>query len=160
MEGGRRGVEANGSIRAHGETAFGTRGEGKNMNSFRSVERGSAFEIERQAAAIEAGEAVIQETRGWDEDRQRTVHQRLKEYSGDYRYFPEPDLPPLRGDTAWLERIRGSLAELPAARRELVRSRRRGSPSRQAWRCRWSAQAGARRRRRTCRSRSWRGGGI
>ena len=87
------------------------------MNSFRSVERAIAFEIERQAAALDAGETLTQDTRGWNEDRGTTYVMRSKEDSHDYRYFPEPDLPPLRVDAAWLAAIRAALPELPAARR-------------------------------------------
>jgi hypothetical protein len=86
-------VEANVSLRPRGTEAFGTRVEVKNMNSFRSVERAIAFEIERQAAALDAGETLTQDTRGWDEDRGETYVMRSKEDSHDYRYFPEPDLP-------------------------------------------------------------------
>jgi aspartyl-tRNA(Asn)/glutamyl-tRNA(Gln) amidotransferase subunit B len=117
MEKGQLRVEANVSIRPRGNESFGTRVEVKNMNSFRSVERAIAHEIERQATAIEAGDTVVQETRGWDEDRGVTFHQRTKEDSEDYRYFPEPDLPPLRIDPAWLAEIAATLPELPAARR-------------------------------------------
>jgi aspartyl-tRNA(Asn)/glutamyl-tRNA(Gln) amidotransferase subunit B len=117
MERGQMRVEANVSIRRRGETAFGTRVEVKNMNSFRSVERAVAFEIERQAAALDAGETLQQETRGWNEDRGTTYLMRSKEDSQDYRYFPEPDLPPLHVDAAWLAAIRAALPELPAARR-------------------------------------------
>ena len=91
-------VEANVSLRPRGTEPFGTRVEVKNMNSFRSVERAIAFEIERQAAALDAGETLTQDTRGWDEDRGETYVMRSKEDSHDYRYFPEPDLPPLRVD--------------------------------------------------------------
>jgi aspartyl-tRNA(Asn)/glutamyl-tRNA(Gln) amidotransferase subunit B len=87
------------------------------MNSFRSVERAIAFEIERQAAALDAGETLTQDTRGWDENRGTTYVMRSKEDSHDYRYFPEPDLPPLRVDATWLATIRAALPELPAARR-------------------------------------------
>jgi aspartyl-tRNA(Asn)/glutamyl-tRNA(Gln) amidotransferase subunit B len=87
------------------------------MNSFRSVERAIAFEVARQTAALEAGEALVQETRGWDDTRGETYTMRLKEESQDYRYFPEPDLPPLRVDQAWLASIRAALPELPAAKR-------------------------------------------
>jgi aspartyl-tRNA(Asn)/glutamyl-tRNA(Gln) amidotransferase subunit B len=117
MERGQMRVEANVSIRPRGETTFGTRVEVKNMNSFRSVERAVAFEIERQAAALDAGETLRQETRGWNEDRGTTYLMRSKEDSQDYRYFPEPDLPPLHVDAGWLAAIRASLAELPADRR-------------------------------------------
>ena len=118
MERGQMRVEANVSLRPRGTEAFGTRVEVKNMNSFRSVERAIAFEIERQAAALDAGETLTQDTRGWDEDRGETYVMRSKEDSHDYRYFPEPDLPPLRVDRAWLDDVGGRLPELPAARRE------------------------------------------
>jgi aspartyl-tRNA(Asn)/glutamyl-tRNA(Gln) amidotransferase subunit B len=121
MEGGQMRVEANVSLREHGAEEFGTRVEVKNMNSFRSVERAIGFEIERQARALDAGEGLVQETRGWDDDYGRTYTMRLKEDSEDYRYFPEPDLPPLRTDAAWLDEIRVRLPELPAARRARYR---------------------------------------
>jgi aspartyl-tRNA(Asn)/glutamyl-tRNA(Gln) amidotransferase subunit B len=121
MEEGQMRVEANVSLRPTGTEPFGTRTEVKNMNSFRSVERAIAFEIERQARALDAGEALVQETRGWDDDRGVTYTMRVKEDSHDYRYFPEPDLPPLRADVAWLEAIRAGLPELPAARRQRYR---------------------------------------
>ena len=87
------------------------------MNSFRSVERAIAFEIERQTRRLSPGQALVQETRGWDDTRGETYTMRLKEESQDYRYFPEPDLPPLRTDPAWLAAIRARLPELPAAKR-------------------------------------------
>ena len=118
MERGQMRVEANVSLRPRGDEAFGTRVEIKNMNSFRSVERAIAHEIERQAAALDGGEPLVQETRGWHEDRGETYRMRVKETSDDYRYFPEPDLPPLHLDPAWLDRLRAALPELPAARRE------------------------------------------
>jgi aspartyl-tRNA(Asn)/glutamyl-tRNA(Gln) amidotransferase subunit B len=117
MERGQLRVEANVSLRPRGAEAFGTRVEVKNMNSFRAVERAIEFEIDRQAAALDAGEPLAQETRGWSDDRQATYRMRSKETSDDYRYFPEPDLPPLHVDPAWLESLRGALPELPAARR-------------------------------------------
>ena len=110
MERGQLRVEANVSLRPRGTEAFGTRVEVKNMNSFRSVERAVAFEIERQAAILDAGETLRMETRGWSDDRGETYHMRSKETSDDYRYFPEPDLPPLRVDAAWLREIQGALA--------------------------------------------------
>ena len=118
MERGQMRVEANVSLRPRGTEAFGTRVEVKNMNSFRSVERAIAYEIARQAAALDAGEPLVQETRGWHEDRGETYRMRVKETSDDYRYFPEPDLPPLHVDPAWLTDLRERLPELPAARRE------------------------------------------
>jgi aspartyl-tRNA(Asn)/glutamyl-tRNA(Gln) amidotransferase subunit B len=117
MERGQMRVEANVSLRPRGTEPFGTRVEVKNMNSFRSVERAIDFEIERQAAALDGGETLTQDTRGWDENRGTTYVMRSKEDSHDYRYFPEPDLPPLRVDAAWLDEIRAGLPELPAARR-------------------------------------------
>ena len=117
MERGQMRVEANVSLRPRGTEPFGIRVEVKNMNSFRSVERAIAYEIERQAAALDAGEDLTQDTRGWNEDRGTTYVMRSKEDSHDYRYFPEPDLPPLRVDAAWLAAIRDALPELPAARR-------------------------------------------
>jgi aspartyl-tRNA(Asn)/glutamyl-tRNA(Gln) amidotransferase subunit B len=121
MERGQMRVEANVSLRVRGADAFGTRVEVKNMNSFRAVERAIAFEIERQAASLDAGEPLLQETRGWSEERGATYRMRVKETSDDYRYFPEPDLPPLHLDAAWLAEVRAALPELPAARRTRYR---------------------------------------
>ncbi|HKG57019.1 MAG TPA: Asp-tRNA(Asn)/Glu-tRNA(Gln) amidotransferase subunit GatB, partial [Candidatus Limnocylindrales bacterium] len=121
MERGQMRVEANVSLRPRGREEFGTRVEIKNMNSFRSVERAIESEIERQAAALDTGGVVVQETRGWDEGRGTTYRMRVKESSDDYRYFPEPDLPPLHLDGAWLDALRGRLPELPAARRTRYR---------------------------------------
>jgi aspartyl-tRNA(Asn)/glutamyl-tRNA(Gln) amidotransferase subunit B len=118
MERGQLRVEANVSLRPRGSEALGTRVEVKNMNSFRSVERAIEFEIARQAEALDGGETLTQDTRGWSEDRGRTYVMRSKEESHDYHYFPEPDLPPLRVDPAWLEDIAGHLPELPAAKRK------------------------------------------
>jgi aspartyl-tRNA(Asn)/glutamyl-tRNA(Gln) amidotransferase subunit B len=89
----------------------------KNLNSFRSLERALAFEVERHTDALERGETLVQETRGWDETAGRTIVQRSKEEANDYRYFPEPDLPPLRPAPAWVEELRAGLPELPARRR-------------------------------------------
>jgi aspartyl-tRNA(Asn)/glutamyl-tRNA(Gln) amidotransferase subunit B len=117
MENGQMRVEANVSLRRRGTQPFGTRTEVKNMNSLRAVERAIAYEIQRQAAALDAGEPLRQETRGWDDGAGATYVMRVKESSDDYRYFPEPDLPPLHLDPAWLETLRAALPELPAARR-------------------------------------------
>jgi aspartyl-tRNA(Asn)/glutamyl-tRNA(Gln) amidotransferase subunit B len=117
MENGQMRVEANVSIRPHGREAFGTRVEVKNMNSMKAVERAIAYEIERQAELIDGGGTVHMETRGWDEPSQSTYHMRPKEEENDYRYFPEPDLPPLITTADWLAAIKGRLPELPAARR-------------------------------------------
>ncbi len=121
MERGQLRVEANISLRRPGTEAFGTRVEVKNMNSFRSVEHAVAFEIERQAAILDAGDTLRMETRGWSDDRSETYHMRSKETSDDYRYFPEPDLPPLRVDAGWLASIRHGLPELPGDRRTRYR---------------------------------------
>jgi len=121
MENGQMRVEANVSLRPVGSETLGTRVEVKNMNSFRSVERAIDHEIARQATILDAGQAVQQETRGWDDTRGVTYLMRSKEDSHDYRYFPEPDLPPLRPEPAWLDAIRAALPELPAARRARYR---------------------------------------
>ena len=117
MENGQMRVEANVSLRLRGTEPFGTRIEVKNMNSMRAMERAIAYEIERQATALDAGEPLRQETRGWDDGAGATYVMRVKESSDDYRYFPEPDLPPLHLDPAWLEVLRAAPPELPAARR-------------------------------------------
>src|SRR5579862_1913365 len=88
------------------------------MNSFRAVHRAIAYEVERQAGVWESGGEVVQETRGWVEARAATVSQRSKEEAHDYRYFPEPDLPPIFVSREWVEEIRARLPELPDARRE------------------------------------------
>jgi aspartyl-tRNA(Asn)/glutamyl-tRNA(Gln) amidotransferase subunit B len=121
MERGQMRVEANVSLRPPSTQVFGTRVEIKNMNSFRSVERAVASEIDRQAAALDGGGDIVQETRGWDENRGMTYRMRVKESSDDYRYFPEPDLPPLHLDAAWLDELRAGLPELPGARRARYR---------------------------------------
>jgi aspartyl-tRNA(Asn)/glutamyl-tRNA(Gln) amidotransferase subunit B len=110
-------IEGNVSIRPMDTETFGTKVEVKNLNSFRSLERAMEFEVGRQADALARGERLVQETRGWDEGAGRTVSQRSKEEANDYRYFPEPDLPPLRPSAAWVAELRAGLPELPAARR-------------------------------------------
>ncbi|MDQ2933369.1 MAG: Asp-tRNA(Asn)/Glu-tRNA(Gln) amidotransferase subunit GatB [Chloroflexota bacterium] len=117
METGSMRIEGNISIRPMGTDRFGTKVEVKNLNSFRSLERAMEYEFERQAEALEKGEPLTQETRGWDESGARTISQRRKEEANDYRYFPEPDLPPLRPSAEWVEELRRQLPELPAARR-------------------------------------------
>lgn len=111
-------IEPNVSVRLIGAREFGTRTEIKNLNSFRALERGIDFEIQRQIQILEAGGQVQQETVGWDEDQQITFVQRVKEGEDDYRYFPEPDLPALVIGYDWLEIIRASLPELPQAKYE------------------------------------------
>jgi aspartyl-tRNA(Asn)/glutamyl-tRNA(Gln) amidotransferase subunit B len=117
METGSMRIEGNVSLRPMGSTEFGTKVEVKNLNSFRSLERAMEFEVARHAEALERGERLVQETRGWDENAGRTLSQRSKEEANDYRYFPEPDLPPLRPSEAWVSELRAGLPELPAARR-------------------------------------------
>ena len=95
---------------------LGTRTEVKNLNSFRALERAIVFEIERQSKILDSGGTVEQETLGWNEASERTYSQRSKEDAHDYRYFPEPDLPPLKVDEAWLARVRTELPELPRAK--------------------------------------------
>jgi aspartyl-tRNA(Asn)/glutamyl-tRNA(Gln) amidotransferase subunit B len=117
MEKGQLRAEANVSVRRQGTSQLGTKTELKNINSFRALQRAVDHEIRRQVGVLESGGRVVQETRGWSEVEQRTFSQRSKEEADDYRYFPEPDLPPLQLDPAWVEGLRGSLPELPAARR-------------------------------------------
>ncbi|MGD9891586.1 MAG: Asp-tRNA(Asn)/Glu-tRNA(Gln) amidotransferase subunit GatB [Dehalococcoidia bacterium] len=117
MEEGNFRCDANVSLRRRGASAFGTKVEIKNMNSFRSVERALKFEVERQAAALDSGQTIGQETRGWLDTEGRTVSQRSKEFAHDYRYFPEPDLPPFTLTRAWVESLRARLPELPEARK-------------------------------------------
>jgi aspartyl-tRNA(Asn)/glutamyl-tRNA(Gln) amidotransferase subunit B len=119
MEEGTLRCDANVSLRRPGEP-LGTRTEVKNMNSIRSVERALAYEVARQRQVLERGEAVVQETRHWDERRGVTFASRSKEEAEDYRYFPEPDLVPVEVTPQWLEDIRGSLPELPDARRDRI----------------------------------------
>jgi aspartyl-tRNA(Asn)/glutamyl-tRNA(Gln) amidotransferase subunit B len=116
MEKGVLRFEANVSVRPIGSDEFRTRTEIKNLNSFRALARASAYEIERQIKAYENGDDVIQETLGWDDARGVTVSQRSKEHAHDYRYFPEPDLPPLQIDRAKVESIKQQLPELPDAK--------------------------------------------
>ena len=118
MEKGAMRCEANISLRPAGRRALGTKVEVKNLNSFRSVKLALEYEMERQAQALAAGQQIRQVTMGWDERRGRTVEQRVKEESDDYRYFPEPDLPPLRIPRAMVEEISAALPELPAAKRD------------------------------------------
>jgi aspartyl-tRNA(Asn)/glutamyl-tRNA(Gln) amidotransferase subunit B len=117
MEEGSLRCDANVSLRPAGSGEYGTKVEIKNMNSIRSVERAVRFETERQQQALEAGETLVQETRHWDEGQGVTLPLRSKEYAFDYRYFPEPDLNPIEPDGEWIQRLRGDLPELPAARR-------------------------------------------
>lgn len=117
MEKGQMRCEVNISLYPEGaDRLSGTKVEVKNINSFRSVERAVEYEIERQTDMLERGEKVIQETRGWDENKNITVSQRKKESAHDYRYFPEPDIPPFEFDEAYVEKLRVTLPELPDAK--------------------------------------------
>jgi len=122
MEEGSLRCDANISMRPAGAEVFGTKVEIKNMNSIRSLERALTYEIERQTKALENGEAIVQETRHWDEDAGATKSMRSKEEAFDYRYFTEPDIPPLEPPLAWIDEIRAELPELPRARRERYES--------------------------------------
>ena len=117
MEEGSLRCDVNTSLAPRGSAAWGTRTETKNVNSLRSVERSVRFEIERQAAVLDAGGRVVQETRHFQEESGTTTPGRSKEEAQDYRYFPEPDLVPLAPSREWVEELRASLPELPAARR-------------------------------------------
>jgi aspartyl-tRNA(Asn)/glutamyl-tRNA(Gln) amidotransferase subunit B len=118
MEEGNFRCDANISVRPKGQKEFGTRTELKNMNSFRHVEKALEYEIKRQIAVLEDGGEVVQETRLWDVDQGITISMRGKEEAHDYRYFPDPDLVPLKIDENWVEEIRKSLPELPSEKRE------------------------------------------
>jgi aspartyl-tRNA(Asn)/glutamyl-tRNA(Gln) amidotransferase subunit B len=118
MEEGSFRCDANVSVRPKGQKEFGTRTELKNMNSFRHVEKALDYEIKRQIALLEDGEKVVQETRLWDVDQGITVAMRGKEEAHDYRYFPDPDLVPIKIDEIWIEEIRKSLPELPDEKKE------------------------------------------
>jgi len=118
MEEGSLRCDANISTRRLGEAELGTKVEIKNLNSVRSLERALRYEEERQRAALERGEPLVQETRHFDEETGATHTLRSKEEAFDYRYFPEPDLPPLEPDRAWVKGLEAELPELPAARRE------------------------------------------
>lgn len=111
-------VDVNVSLRPSGSTEYGAKVEVKNLNSFRAVQRALEFEIARQAAALEAGQTLPQETRGWVDDKGITVSQRTKEFAHDYRYFPEPDLPPLVLSRDDIDELRAALPELPQAREQ------------------------------------------
>jgi aspartyl-tRNA(Asn)/glutamyl-tRNA(Gln) amidotransferase subunit B len=117
MEEGSLRCDANISVRPRGQQKLGVKTEVKNMNSFRSVERALAYEAQRQIELLRTGQPIIQETRGWVETKGITVPQRGKEYADDYRYFPEPDLPPLIISRMWVEELRAQLPELPDVRR-------------------------------------------
>jgi aspartyl-tRNA(Asn)/glutamyl-tRNA(Gln) amidotransferase subunit B len=118
MEKGQLRCDANVSVRPRGTAKFGTKAEVKNLNSFRFLKLALDYEIQRQVALVESGGKVIQETRLYNADTGETVGMRSKEHAHDYRYFPEPDLPPLLVNDAWLNEMRARMPELPARKRE------------------------------------------
>ena len=118
MEEGSLRCDANVSLRPRGAAELGTKVEIKNLNSFRNVQRALEFEVKRQTAALDAGQRIVQETRLFDAERGVTASMRSKEYAHDYRYFPEPDLVPLKIDAGKVEQARAALPELPRARRQ------------------------------------------
>ena len=114
--------DANVSVRPKGSLEYGTKVEVKNMNSFRSVHDSIEYELVRQVQLLERGGYVEQETRGWNENRAVTVSQRAKEYANDYRYLPEPDLPPLLISREWVGEVQAKLPEMPGTRFERFQS--------------------------------------
>ena len=118
MEDGSFRCDANISIRPSGSKELLSKVEVKNMNSFKAVYQALKYESKRQRKVLEEGGTLVQETRGWMDEKEVTVSQRSKEYADDYRYFPEPDLPPLFLDRAWIEEIKARLPELPETRKE------------------------------------------
>ncbi len=118
MQEGSLRCDANISLMPVGAKEFGTRAEIKNLNSFRALERAIRYEVERQREILEDGGRIVQETRTWDEANGVTLSMRSKEEAHDYRYFPDPDLVPVNLDDAWIERVRETLPELPAQRKE------------------------------------------
>jgi aspartyl-tRNA(Asn)/glutamyl-tRNA(Gln) amidotransferase subunit B len=122
MEQGSLRCDVNVSLMPKGASEFGTRTETKNVNSLRTVERAVRYEIERQAAVLGQGGRIVQETRHFHEESGSTTSGRSKEEAQDYRYFPEPDLVPLAPEREWVEELRGTLPEMPAARRRRVQA--------------------------------------
>ncbi|MCL4499693.1 MAG: Asp-tRNA(Asn)/Glu-tRNA(Gln) amidotransferase subunit GatB [Chloroflexi bacterium] len=116
MEEGSLRCEPNISIKPKGQTQLGTKTEIKNLNSFRAVYLGTEYELERQERVLRAGGTIVQETRRWDDSRGVTASMRSKEFEQEYRYFPEPDLVPMKFETQWIEKLRSMLPELPMAK--------------------------------------------
>ncbi|GHE10240.1 Asp-tRNA(Asn)/Glu-tRNA(Gln) amidotransferase subunit GatB [Klenkia taihuensis] len=133
MERGNLRCDVNTSLAPVGSLEWGTRTETKNVNSLRSVERSVRYEMRRQAALLDDGERILQETRHFHEDTGSTSAGRSKEEATDYRYFPEPDLVPMAPDVAWVEQLRADLPELPAARRARLREEWGLSDTEMAW---------------------------
>ncbi|HPF44768.1 MAG TPA: Asp-tRNA(Asn)/Glu-tRNA(Gln) amidotransferase subunit GatB [Syntrophomonadaceae bacterium] len=118
MEEGSIRCDANVSVRRKGEEKLGVRAEIKNLNSFKAMEKAIEYEAKRQMEAIEDGETLIQETRTWDDEKGVTRSMRNKEEAHDYRYYPDPDLPPIQIDAAWIEEIKATLPEMPDAAKQ------------------------------------------
>jgi len=118
QEKGKWKYEGNCEIKTIGNYELSPKVEVKNINSFKAVEKAINYEIERQITAMQDGEKLVQETRGWDEKKNATISQRLKESSADYRYFPEPDIPPINISDKWIENIKKDLVELPVAKKK------------------------------------------
>ena len=118
QEKGKWAYEGNCEIKTVGDYKLNPKVEVKNINSFKAVEKAIEYEIKRQINAIDEGEELVQETRGWNEKKNQTISQRLKETSADYRYFPEPDIPPLEISDEWIDEIKKDLIELPLAKKE------------------------------------------
>jgi len=121
LEKGNFRCDANVSVRREGSSVLGTKTELKNLNSFRFIERAITYEAQRQIAVLDSGEQIVQETRLYDSDRNRTYAMRSKEEAHDYRYFPDPDLPPLVIESQAIEQLRSALPELPQARKQRYR---------------------------------------
>src|SRR5207253_10174475 len=117
MEEGSLRCEPNISIRSEGSETYGTKTELKNLGSFRSVQLGVNFEVARQAAILDAGGEIHQETRGWNEQKEESFLMRRKETENDYRYFPDPDLVPMSFEETTIDALRKTIAELPLAKR-------------------------------------------
>ncbi len=122
MQEGSLRCDVNLSVRPAGSDTLGTRTELKNLSSFKAIRRAIGYEARRQIERLEAGGRVVQETRRWDENKDASYPMRSKEDAQDYRYFPEPDLVPIRPDREWVEELRASLPELPVAKRRRLRS--------------------------------------
>ncbi|MBN2096050.1 Asp-tRNA(Asn)/Glu-tRNA(Gln) amidotransferase subunit GatB [Candidatus Peregrinibacteria bacterium] len=122
MEKGQLRFDINVSLRPKGQKEFGVRSETKNLNSFRSLEKALEYEIKRQTEILESGGKVVQETRGWDDNKEVTVSQRGKEEAADYRYFPEPDIPPLVATKEMIEELKKEIPELAHAKADRYQS--------------------------------------